>query len=136
MALMVVPSSVPRTTPKKYTTAPTLSEILRCESRQASSIGPAVISSFLFIPHFELDALRFPSGFHHAAFYVLAFYSRHSAFKRFRTPHSAFCICINRLGLAETMTLHRPLSKDSFLSDNQVRPPSRWILELPPAEEI
>src|SRR5437867_2517484 len=79
MALMVAPSSVPRTTPKKYTTAPTLSEILRCESRQASSIGPAVISSFLFIPHFELDALRFPSDFRHAAFYVLAFYSRHSA---------------------------------------------------------
>src|SRR6266550_4378529 len=47
-------------------------------------------------------------------------------------PHSALRISIIRPGPAETMTLHRPVSKGGFLSDNRRRRPSRWISELPP----
>src|SRR5438093_2142357 len=59
MAWMAVPSSVTRTTPRKYTTAPMLSAICRCASKAVSSIGSALISSFLFIPHSALP-IRLP----------------------------------------------------------------------------
>src|SRR5271157_5771673 len=57
-ALMLVPPSLPRTMPIKYTAAPMRLEIERCPSSAASSIGSVVMVSCRFIRRRRLTALN------------------------------------------------------------------------------